>query len=132
MNSCSPTVLVIEDDEQVRNLLHRVLIYSNVNVVEAATGEEGVALAGKLLPEAIICDFRLPGIDGVQTVERLRAGPATFEIPVILISGKSGDLQNAMAPLPHTQFLPKPFLISDLVKRIKEVTAPSASGTVAT
>lgn len=124
VSNSSPTVLVIEDDAAVRSLMTRVLLYSQFNVIEAATGEEGVAMAAERRPDAVVCDFHLPGMNGLRILERLRAGPATFDTPVVMISGKPVEAQTMSALFLCTEFLPKPFLISDLVASLRKLTSP--------
>lgn len=111
-----PTVLIVDDDDQVRHMLKRVLLYSKFNVLDVATAEEGIAVATQDRPDVVVSDVRLPGMSGIQMVQRLRAGPATFDLPVVLVSGK---MEENPPMFPGTQFLSKPFLISDLVQKIR-------------
>ena len=123
-----PKVLVIDDDDQVRQTLKRVLLYAKFDVLEAATAEEGVTISTEQRPDVVVSDVRLPGMSGLQLVQRLRAGPATFDTPVLLVSGKLGEDEHPVAGLQCTDFLPKPFLFSDLVQKIRAlVSGPSAA-----
>jgi DNA-binding response OmpR family regulator len=119
--SGTPTVLIVDDDDQVRQMLKRVLLYSKFNVVDVGTAEEGIAITTESRPDVVVADVRLPGMSGIQMVQRLRAGPSTFDVPVVLVSGKLDDDDDSPTNLQGTQFLSKPFLISDLVQRIRSL-----------
>ena len=70
----SPRVLVIEDNALNLKLVRDVLQHAGYDVVEAATGELGVASAASEPPDLVLLDLQLPGIDGHETLRRLRAG----------------------------------------------------------
>ena len=76
-------ILVVEDNEMSRKLVRDVLTVKGYTIVEAETGEEGVRLAQKRHPDLVLMDIRLPGIDGIQALGRLRAEVATRTIPVM-------------------------------------------------
>jgi two-component system cell cycle response regulator DivK len=75
-------ILVVEDDEKSRKLVRDVLTFKGYEIVEAETGEEGVGLAQERRPSLILMDIRLPGIDGIQALGRLRAEVATRGFPL--------------------------------------------------
>lgn len=79
-------VLVIDDDEAARYLLRRALDGLGVELIEAATGKEGVALACADPPRLIVLDYRLPGTTGAAVLDQLRREPATAGIPVLWYS----------------------------------------------
>ena len=70
-------ILVVEDDSKSRKLVRDVLTVKGYTIVEAETGEEGVRLAQERRPGLVLMDIRLPGIDGIQALGRLRAEVAT-------------------------------------------------------
>lgn len=80
------TILIVDDDPHAAALLGRVLRQAGYRVVSAATGEEGIEKTLRLLPDLIFMDFLLPGIDGYETVRRLRRYPATARIPILVLS----------------------------------------------
>ncbi|MEO0430676.1 MAG: response regulator [Cyanobacteria bacterium J06656_5] len=82
----SQTILVIDDDEDAREILRRSLDEAGYNVVCAASGEQGLALAGELLPDAITLDVMMPQMDGWSVLRQLKEMPVVAEIPVILLS----------------------------------------------
>ena len=71
--NAAPTILVIDDDKEVRYSLNRVLSSKHYIVQEAASGEEGVAAVKKQLPDVILLDNRMTGISGVETLQHIRS-----------------------------------------------------------
>jgi CheY-like chemotaxis protein len=80
------TVLVIDDDPVVRDLMQRFLSKEGLRVVTAADGKEGLGLAKELRPDAITLDVLMPGMDGWTVLTALKADPVLAEIPVIMIT----------------------------------------------
>lgn len=82
-------ILVIEDNEINRKLVRDVLKFRGFEVVEAGTGEEGLASAKARKPDLVLMDIQLPGIDGVTALRYLRADPETRDIPVIALTASA-------------------------------------------
>jgi DNA-binding response OmpR family regulator len=82
-------LLLIEDEESVRNAIHDKLGKENLSILEAKNGEEGLALAIKEHPDLIILDIILPKMDGFVTLEKLRQDPWGKEAKVIILSNLS-------------------------------------------
>lgn len=82
----APTVLVIDDDPAVRDLMQRMLSKEELRVVSAADGKEGLRLAKELHPDAITLDVLMPGMDGWAVLTALKADSALSEIPVIMVT----------------------------------------------
>jgi signal transduction histidine kinase/CheY-like chemotaxis protein len=80
------TILVIDDDASVRDLMTRFLSKLDLNVVAARNGEEGLRLAAKLRPLIITLDVVMPGQDGWAVLNQLKADPELAEIPVIMVT----------------------------------------------
>jgi two-component system phosphate regulon response regulator PhoB len=83
-------VLIVDDDPFIAEMYRLRLEAEGYDVSIAADGEEGLALAMASVPNIICLDYRLPGIDGLEALERLRAEPSTNSIPVIMFSN-DGD-----------------------------------------
>ena len=92
-------ILLIEDNELNRDMLSRRLQKRGYEVVMAADGETGVAMAQAEAPELILMDVSLPGIDGWEATRRLRAAPDTRPIPILALTAytTSGDREKALA-----------------------------------
>ena len=82
----APTVLVIDDDPTVHDLVQRFLNKEGLNMIVARSGEEGIRLAKELHPAVITLDVLMPGMDGWAVLTELKADPALSEIPVIMLT----------------------------------------------
>jgi CheY-like chemotaxis protein len=79
-------VLVVEDNEKNLKLVRDILQYRGYRTVEARTAEEGIELARAHVPDLVLMDIRLPGMDGMAALEVLRAEPRTAGIPVVAVT----------------------------------------------
>ena len=79
-------VLVIEDNPTNLKLVRDVLQFAGYEVLEATTGEEGVALTAQCEPDLVLMDLQLPGIDGWEALRRLRESPPTRSVPVVAVT----------------------------------------------
>ena len=118
----SEVVLVVEDDSKSRKLVRDLLTFKGYEIIEAETGEEGVGLAQERRPNLILMDIRLPGIDGIQALERLRAEVATQGIPVMAMTASvmSGDRQRVL-DAGFDGFQSKPIKIRDFVAAVEQL-----------
>ncbi len=91
-------ILIVEDDKFLRELISQKLSKEGFELVEAANGEEGVKKAKEENPSLVLLDLILPGIDGFEVLEKLKATPETEEIPVIIISnlGQREDIERGL------------------------------------
>ena len=92
-------IVLIEDNEKNRKLARDVLVHQGYRVVEAESGEDGLAAVGRERPDLILMDIHLPGIDGIEALRRLRADAATSTIPVIAVTASvmTHDRQKILA-----------------------------------
>jgi CheY-like chemotaxis protein len=90
-------ILVVEDNTLNLKLVRDVLEYAGYEVVGAESGEEGLRLAGDLPPDLVLMDLQLPGIDGTETLRRLRRGVLDDDVPVIALSALVMDRDHAAA-----------------------------------
>ena len=82
----SGRILVVEDNTLNLKLVRDVLQVAGYEVVEATTGEQGVALALESRPDLILMDLQLPGIDGSEALRSIRSDPRTGRVPVVAVS----------------------------------------------
>ena len=85
-------ILVIDDNADIRQYLH-TLLSPTYHVITAADGHEGIRKAMRLVPDAIVCDVMMPGIDGMETCRRLKSEVNTCHIPVLMLTACSLDEQ---------------------------------------
>ena len=78
-------ILVIDDEAEIRRSLRMILEYEGYDVIEASSGPDGVALAEKESPDLVFLDVKMPGMDGLEALQRIRAASET--LPVVIISG---------------------------------------------
>lgn len=79
-------ILIIEDNPRNLKLARDVLEHAGYGTLEATTAEHGLALARAHRPDLVLMDVQLPGMDGVQALERMRADPSTNAIPVVALT----------------------------------------------
>lgn len=86
-------ILVVEDQEDNRTILRDLLTHAGLEVLEAATGEEGVRMAEAHRPDLILMDIQLPALDGYEATRRIKAQPGLRAIPIIAVTSYalSGD-----------------------------------------
>lgn len=114
-----PTLLIIDDDEMSQRLLNRVLS-PEFKLIKASEGEEGIRLARKWLPDLILLDILMPGIDGFDTFRRLAADPDLKRIPVIFISASPSPRDEVFAlELGAVDYLQRPLVLPAVRQRIR-------------
>ena len=115
-------ILIVEDDEKSRKLVRDVLTFKGYTIVEAETGEEGVRLAQERRPSLVLMDIRLPGIDGIQALGRLRAEDATRAIPVMAMTASvmTNDRQKVL-DAGFDSFQSKPIKIKDFLAAVEQL-----------
>jgi two-component system response regulator AtoC len=113
-------ILVIEDDPAVRGNILDLLEAEGFAGIGAANGKQGIELAVQQLPDLVICDVGMPGIDGFEVFEILSAQPATAALPFIFLSARAerADVRRGMA-LGADDYLTKPFTRTELLDSIR-------------
>ena len=118
----SPRVLVVEDDDVIRQLITVNLELEGFEVVTAMDGQEALDRVGELNPAVITLDVMMPRLDGWTTATRLRENPDTAHIKVILLSARAqeADLQRGER-IGVDAYLTKPFDPDELVNKVREL-----------
>lgn len=117
-------VLVIEDEDRIRQFLQRGLTYENYRVEVAGDGPSGLALARENPPDVVVLDWMLPGMDGLEVCRRLRAaGP----VPILMLTAKDtvGDRVIGL-DAGADDYLVKPFAFDELLARIRALLRRAA------
>ncbi len=109
-------VLVVDDSPAIRTLLTVNLELEGYDVRAAADGEEGLEVVAQWHPHVVTLDVVMPRLDGFETLERLRADPATAELPVVMVTARAqaADRERGDA-LGADAYLSKPFEPAELV-----------------
>ena len=127
-----PSVLLIEDNEDGREMMATMLAAFGYPVFQAADGLQGVSQAHACRPDAALVDIGLPGIDGYEVARRLRADAATRAIRLIAVTGYGlPDDQRRVMEAGFDQHLVKPVQIERLLEALAPVVAPAPAGTAA-
>ena len=121
-------VLIIEDNERNRKLARDVLNHAGFDTLEAGTAEAGLALAAERSPGIVLMDVQLPGIDGVQALQLLRADPATAGIPVIAVTAfaMKADRERFLAA-GFDHYVEKPLDIREFPRQVADTLTRAAS-----
>jgi len=122
-------ILVVDDDPKIRTVVRRGLAYEGYRVVEAATGEEGLEKAREHLPELVVLDVMLPGIDGLEVTRRLRG--AGDPVAILMLTARD-DVRARVDGLETgaDDYLVKPFSFEELLARVHALLRrkPATSG----
>ena len=115
-------ILVIDDEEDLVELVRYNLEQEGFQVKSASDGESGLAVARQELPDLILIDLMLPGMDGLELCRSLRAENRTASIPVIMLTAKSAESDRIVGlELGADDYVVKPFSPRELIARVKAV-----------
>jgi len=117
-----PTILVVEDEEDLRNIIIYNLKREGYQVTGVETGEQGLGQANALMPDLIVLDLMLPGINGLDVCRQIKQDSNTRGIPIIIVSakGEEADIVSGLE-LGADDYVPKPFSPSILLARVRAV-----------
>ncbi|MDD5221045.1 MAG: response regulator [Candidatus Paceibacterota bacterium] len=116
-------ILIVEDDKFLRELISRKLVKEGYDIAEAVDGEEGIKKSEEFMPELILLDLILPGIDGFGTLEKIKDNSKTMNIPVVILSnlGQKDEVERGLK-LGAIDFLIKAhFTPEEIVEKIRLV-----------
>tara|TARA_B100000609_G_scaffold196394_1_gene191780 strand:+ start:85 stop:1188 length:1104 start_codon:yes stop_codon:yes gene_type:complete len=113
-------ILIIDDEQSVRKLIAEILQFAGFETIDAGCGEDGVALAAEFFPHMIICDVSMPGIDGFETLARVRQIDELSATPFIFLTGRTDrkDIRHGMSS-GADDYLTKPFNAVELIEAVK-------------
>jgi CheY-like chemotaxis protein len=116
------SVLLVEDEDQLRRVMKDLLQREGYRVAEARDGIQALDEVDRFAPDVIILDLNLPGIDGYSVLAQLRSRPSTRDIPIMVLTAK-GDEDNEVRvfELGADDFVTKPFRARSLTARIEAV-----------
>ena len=118
-------VLVVEDDEDARLLLVDLLKRAGLAPIEAGDGEEALALFRDMKPDLVILDVMLPKLDGWEVLKRIKSGPISRKIPVIMLTARDRDSEKAQGYTFGADFyLTKPYNVQNLLSIVERSLTP--------
>ena len=117
------TILVVEDDKFLRELIVRKLKEENFNISEAIDGEEGIKKIKEERPNLVLLDLILPGIDGFEVLSKMKDDPSLSQIPVIILSnlGQKDDVERGLKLGAVDYLIKAHFTPGEIIEKIKNV-----------
>ena len=122
-SNAAKSILVVEDDQFLRDLIVKKLEEEGLNIIQAVDGEEGLQFIKENKPALVLLDLILPGIDGFEVLKQVKSDPETKDIPIIILSnlGQKDDIERGLE-LGARDFMVKAhFTPEEIVKKTKEV-----------
>ena len=118
----TPYVLVVEDEDALATLLQYNLEKEGYDVSLAADGEEALTQVDERLPDLVVLDWMLPKVSGIEVCRRLRAGPKTRNLPIVMLTAR-GEESDRVRGLDTgaDDYLVKPFAMGELTARLRAV-----------
>jgi DNA-binding response OmpR family regulator len=128
--SADQTLVVVEDDPAIADLLDLYLRQAGYRVLQASSGERGLDLLAQHRPALVLLDIGLPGIDGLEVCRRIRAGST---IPILFLTARDGEIDRVLGlELGADDYVTKPFSPREVIARVRAILrrgAPAATGT---
>ena len=116
------TVLIVEDEKDIRELLAYSLQREGFQVLESGDGTQALELAREKLPDIILLDLMLPGLDGLGVSKALQREPKTAAIPVLMLTAKGEEIDRIVGfELGASDYVVKPFSVREVVLRIRAI-----------
>jgi two-component system, cell cycle response regulator DivK len=125
----SPTILLVENDDEFRCALGGLLRTRGYRIVEAVNGEEGILAAFEHRPDLVLLDLFLPILDGIRVAEAIRGDVRTCEVPMVAMSGTERSRLLASDLAHFVGFLAKPFSLTDLLETVERHAGSLAAST---
>lgn len=122
-------VLVVDDEDDIRNLLLLQLQKEGFAAVGASNGTDALDIAQRLTPSLVILDLMLPGLPGTEVCRRLRAEAATRDVPIIMLSARADEIDRVVGfEVGADDYVTKPFSSRELVLRVRAVLRRAPPG----
>jgi len=124
-----PRILLIEDERGLTDVLSYNLTRAGYETLVAHDGTEGLRKAQMQLPDMVILDIMLPGVDGLEICRQLRAGKQTAKIPILMLTAKSEEMDQVVGfTVGADDYVTKPFSVKVLLERVRALKRRSESG----
>jgi len=124
------TILIVEDNEKNLKLVRDVLQVKGHSTLEATTAEEGIRIAAERMPDLVLMDIQLPGMNGIGALRVLRADPATAAIPVIAVTASVMQQdRNLITDAGFDGYVAKPISLKEFLEAVRIALAHGGQGT---
>jgi phosphate regulon transcriptional regulator PhoB len=115
-------ILVVEDEPDIRKLVHYNLTQERFNVLEAEDGEQALKLLQREKPSLVILDLMLPGVSGMELCKLLRQRNETAKLPILMLTAKAGEADRIVGlEMGADDYLAKPFSPREMVARVRAI-----------
>jgi len=120
---CAGTILVVDDEPTIRDVLGSLLSEEGYRLDFAENGHDGYEKARELIPDLILLDVMMPVMDGFEACRRIRTEPPLAQVPIIMITAVSDDRSRARSIQSGADdFISKPFDLDELLAKVKSIT----------
>lgn len=115
-----PTILIVDDEPALREVLAYNMQSAGYEVVQAASGEEALVLVQEVAPDLIVLDWMMPNLSGIELCRQLKARPQTRAIPIIMLSARSDERDKVRGlETGADDYVAKPYSMAELMARIR-------------
>lgn len=120
-----PLILVVDDNETIRNLVATILSMHDMEVASATDGDEALVFIEQRRPDVMLLDLSMPRVDGLEVLRQVRAHPVLNDLRIVMLTAVANAprFQEVHAYKPDG-YLEKPFRINDLINLIQQVMSP--------
>jgi len=118
----SQSILVVEDEPDIRKLVQYNLVQERFKVLEAEDGEQALKILQREKPNLVILDLMLPGLSGLELCKLLRERPQTAQLPILMLTAKAGEADKVVGlEIGADDYLSKPFSPREMVERVRAI-----------
>jgi len=122
-------ILVVDDEPDIRTMAVLALKQDQHQVIEAGSGPEALRMIDEQMPDLVVMDFKMPGMDGIEVVKTLRAKSETMRLPILMLTAMTDEASTrAGFEAGVTDYVAKPFSIPQLIARVRACLARTAIG----
>jgi two-component system, OmpR family, alkaline phosphatase synthesis response regulator PhoP len=122
MGNSAYKILVVEDEADIRKLVHYNLAQDHYKVVEAESGDQALKMIKRDQPNLVILDLMMPGMSGLEVCRTLRGQDETATLPILMLTAKAGEADRVLGlELGADDYLAKPFSPRELVARVRAI-----------